>query len=246
MEYIKEYLVHYYEIDKNQNLKPQSIINYFEDTAILNSTAVGISLDDYANTNRGFMLLNWDVNIFNLPKFNETIKIVTTPTTFKRFLANRIYKVYNLNNELIIDGKSVWVYTDILNRKPCQIPEDVYLKFDVDSDSYKNFDMLESVTPIKEGEIKKRIIIQNEDIDTNNHVNNVRYADWAVGSLEPMLLQNYKVSKMNINYKKELHLGDVTELITKINEKEGELITTHSFYLNGNENCNLKFVWKKI
>ncbi len=246
MKYTQDYLVHYYEVDNNQFLKPQSIINYFEDIAILNSTAVGISLDDYANTNRGFMLLNWDIQILNLPKFGEKIKIVTTPTTFKRFLANRIYKVYNSKEELIIDGKSVWVYSDTLNRKPCQIEEDVYKKFDISSDSYKNFDMLTNVTPIKEGDTRKRIIVQNEDIDTNNHVNNVRYADWAVGSLDAELLKKYKVAKININYKKELHLGDVTELITKINEKEGELIATHSFYSNGYENCNLQFVWDLI
>ncbi|MFH0735804.1 MAG: acyl-ACP thioesterase domain-containing protein [bacterium] len=243
MKYIQEYLIHYYEIDQNKRLKPSVLISYLQDIAILNSTEAGLSLDDYEKMNRGFMLLNWCIKVYLMPEFKQTIKIITEPTTFKRFLANRKYWVKDKKGNLLAEANSVWIFADTQTRKPCQIPDDIYLKFGIDKESYKYFDKLNTIQAVHEGEIYDKIKITNNDIDTNNHVNNVCYVVWALDPLPLEWINKYLIKEINVNYKRELYFGDDVKLITKFDENKEYKKTAHSFYNNDVEICNVEFCW---
>ncbi len=241
MKYIQDYLIHYYEIGQNKKLKPAVLISYLQDIAILNSTDVGISLDDYANMNRGFMLLNWSLKIYSMPEFKQIITIITEPTTFKRFLANREYWVKDKNGNLLAEANSVWIFADTQTRKPCQIPDDIYLKFGISNDSYTKFDKLNQITAVNVGSIINSIQISNDDIDTNNHVNNIRYVEWALDSLPLDWINKNRITEINVNYKRELYFGDEVKLIT--NFGVDNLKSVHSFFNENIEICNIEFVW---
>ena len=103
-EYSRDYLVHYYEIDRKRRLTLPALMHYFEDIATLNSEARGFTLDRYARTGQLFLLLKWDIAVRSWPAFNETIRIVTRPTTFKRFLANREYAVFGKDGALLAES----------------------------------------------------------------------------------------------------------------------------------------------
>lgn len=53
MEYTREYLVHYYEIDRKRRLTLPALIRYFEDIATLDSEARGFTLDYYDKSGHG-------------------------------------------------------------------------------------------------------------------------------------------------------------------------------------------------
>lgn len=245
MIYSRNYLVHYYEIDRRRRLTLPTLIHYFEDIAILNSEAQGLTLDYYEKNNCGWMLLKWDIKIHRMPFFNETINVVTRPYSFKNFLANREYKIFDASENLLVEAKTVWLFADTLTRKPIRVPEEMYIKFDTDRDSEKYFDKLEDLKTTNLGNHSLRIEVCAQDIDTNKHVNNVKYVEWALQSLPVKFVNEHYVDRVIVNYKKELNLDDEAIVVGSINELAGKVESSHSIFSGEKEICNLKFFWNR-
>jgi medium-chain acyl-[acyl-carrier-protein] hydrolase len=245
MAYSRNYLIHYYEINKKKKLTIPTLLHYFEDIAILNSEANGFSLDYYDETNTGFMLIKWDITVRSWPKFNELITLNTQPTSFKRFLANRNYNIVAQDGEKIIEAKSVWLFADIKTRRPVRVPNEILTGFNIAPEAEKLFEILDDLQAVQSGAYTLKIKTQTFDIDTNDHVNNVRYVEWALVSLPPEHLQNYSAQRIIVNYKKELHLDEEAEVISDVIEDEGKIISVHSIFSDGKEICHLKFEWVK-
>lgn len=245
MIYSRDYLVHYYEINKKRRLTIPTLLHYFEDIAILNSGACGFPLDYYDATNTGFMLMKWDITLRRWPKFNELIKLNTQPTSFKRFLANREYDIVGQDGEKIIETKSLWLFADTKTRRPVRVPNEILTGFNIAPEAEKLFVILDDLQAVTSGSYTRKIMTQAYDIDTNDHVNNVRYVEWALGSLPVEHLQNYSAQRIIVNYKKELHLGEEAEVISDLINEDEKVTTVHSIFNAGKEICHLKFEWLK-
>jgi medium-chain acyl-[acyl-carrier-protein] hydrolase len=243
MEYSRKYLVHYYELDAKRRLSLPSLIHYFEDLAMLNSEAEGLTLDYYDKNEKGWMLFKWDIKVTRYPVFNEVVLVTTHPSAFKNFLANREYKIFSSKGEQIAEAQSVWLFVNTKSRRPLRVPEEMYTKFDVNIESEAYFDKLEDLPAINEGKYSLKINIHNSDIDTNQHVNNVRYVDWAMESLPKDFTDGNTVKRIQVNYKKELNFGDEAEIKSYISETEKEIISHHSIYNSGRDICNLRLYW---
>jgi medium-chain acyl-[acyl-carrier-protein] hydrolase len=241
MEYSREYLVHYYEIDRKRRLTLPALIRYFEDIATLDSEARGFTLDYYDRSGHGFMLLKWDIAVHSWPGFNETVKITTRPSAYRRFLANRGYVVRGNDGRVLADARSVWLYADTGTRRPARVPDELYAGFGVARES--SFDMLEDLHPTVEGLCRLGIKVQPGDIDMYRHVNNVRYVEWALESLPEEIPRDHAASRIQVNYMKELKMGDEAEVVSEIYRQDGGQLSAHSIYNGDNEVCRLRLEW---
>ncbi|MBE0568492.1 MAG: hypothetical protein IH577_02295 [Deltaproteobacteria bacterium] len=244
MKYSRDYLVHYYEIDRKRKLTLPTLMHYFEDIATLNSEARGITLDSYHKTGQLFLLLKWDIRVRSWPGFNETIRIETEPTTFRRFLANREYAVFGRNGMPLAEARSVWIFTDVGSRKPVRVPDEIYSAFGVPRESGESFEALEDPPGIAAGPYELGIKVRNLDLDNNNHVNNVRYAEWALESLPTDFVRDHSVSRAIVHYKKELQSGDETAVFSEIAVRDGKPVSDHSIRCGTREICNLRMEWE--
>ena len=245
MEFSRNYLVHYYEIDKTKRLTLPGLIHYFQDMAILHSENVGYTLDYYERNNQGFMILKWDINIYRMPGFNESIKIVTRPYSFKKFLANREFKVYDNSGALIAEANTGWVFADTNTRRPLRVPQEIHTAFGVELDAEKYYINLEDLSPVSEGMYNDNVKVREQDIDTNNHVNNVRYIEWALLSLPEEFRMNNSAANIKVNYKKELQLGDEADIAADISDSGDEIISKHTLYCSGKEVCSIQIKWTR-
>lgn len=243
MEYSRDYLVHYYEIGKKRRLTPSRLMHYFEDIATLNSEAQGFTLDYFDRTGQGFMLLKWDITVHSWPFFNETVRIITRPSAFRKFLANREYAVVGNDGVILSKAQSVWIFADARTRRPARVPDEMYAGFGVARGSEATFEMLEDVPATTTGSCTLDIKACRSDIDNNNHVNNVRYVEWALESLPDDFVNNHTVQRIKVHYKKELQCGDGAVLVSEIVRQEFKLMTTHSIYNGDREVCHLHLNW---
>ncbi|MFH1195735.1 MAG: acyl-ACP thioesterase domain-containing protein [bacterium] len=245
MEYSRNYLVHYYEIDSKRRLTLPALIHYFEDIAILNSEQQGFTLDYYEKNHCGWMLFKWDVKIHRYPVFNESIKINTRPTAFKNFFGNREYDIFSADGQLIVEAKSLWILADTQTRRPLRVPDEMYIGFDTKKEDETKFNKLDELEAISDGEFRRNISVHESDIDTNNHVNNVRYVEWVMESLPREFLSSNYVTGIKVNYKKELNLGEEASVISSINSSGDKINSRHSICFSGKEFCNLEMEWLK-
>jgi len=233
--------VHYYEIDRKRRLTLPALMHYFEDIATLHSEAMGITLDRYFRTGQLFLLLKWDISLHARPGFNETVRIVTRPTTFKRFLANREYRVYSEGGTPLAEARSVWAFTDMNLKRPVRVPEEICAGFGVPAESAASFDPLEDLPGIAGKPLPIRV--GTADLDNNGHVNNVRYVEWALWSLPADFVHGHEAVRVRVHYKKELKAGEEAVMFSEISEGGGTLASDHSIRSGGREICDIRIDW---
>ena len=102
------------------------------------------------------------------------------------------------------------------------------------------FDRIPDIsTPFKTCEIK----VDYDDIDVNKHVNNVRYLDWALKTLDYDFRKTHKVNTIDIYYKKEISFGGRV-----LSEVEFDETRTNSIHRIKNADtgeilCSIKIGW---
>lgn len=222
----KEYEVHYYEVDYKKRALITSIMNYFDDVAIKQSEEGNVGLDYMAENKIAWVLYKWDINIYKYPLHGEKIKVRTNPRCFRRFYAYRTFDIMNENGEILVEASSVWFLIDVEKRKPKKIGEDMRQAFGISED---DVDILEipKISPIINKNVEKTFNVRYSDIDTNGHVNNVKYVSWAIETVPLEVVKNYLLRNINITYEKETTYGETIKVSTEVIEEENRIICKH-------------------
>ena len=84
------------------------------------------------------------------------------------------------NNEKIVEGEGILLLINIDKRRAIRIPEDQYEAYNVDKNEKSNLkiERLERMEKVDNENIFK---VRYGDIDSNMHVNNVRYVETDAG-----------------------------------------------------------------
>ena len=239
----RNYLVHYYEIGRDFRLTLPALMHYFEDIATLHSESQGLTLEHYIKAGTVFMLAKWDISIRYWPRFNESIRIETRPTSFRKFLANREYDVYASDGSHIAHAKSVWIFVDLKIKKAMRATPEILEAFNVPPEAEELFDPLEEFGEMTGASPGSPFVIQKRDLDNNGHVNNVRYVELAMGSLDSTFTANRKIQRVRIHYKKELLEGDEAVISTLLTQRGDSMVSEQSIHAGDREFCRILLEW---
>lgn len=94
---------------------------------------------------------------------------------------------------------------------------------------------------------QNRFKVRYGDIDSNMHVNNVRYVEWAIESLPLEIVLNYELKELSVIFEKECRYGAEISASYEIKENEDEVLILHKIADNeGKELTVLTSSWKKL
>lgn len=222
----KKYEVHYYEVDYKKRMLLTSLMNYFGDLCTAQSESLGLTFDYMKENSCSWVLYKWDINIKRYPLYGETISIKTIPRSFKRFYAYRQFEVRDERGELIIEANSMWFLIDTAKRKALKIPQAMYDIFGIDNKDNEKIEIKKIKAPV-EIDVKKDFYVRYSDIDTNLHVNNVKYADWVIETVPMDVVTKYQLNNINITYEKEAVYGDTIVVFTALDISGSQVVCTH-------------------
>ncbi|MEO7978226.1 MAG: acyl-[acyl-carrier-protein] thioesterase, partial [Flavobacterium sp.] len=97
-----------------------------------------------------------------------------------------------------------------------------------------------TINPEKESVFEKTVYLS--DLDIVNHVNNVKYLEWSIDHVDPKRILNQEIESFEMNFMKELSLGDSVI----IHESETETDTTFSITKEDKSCFALQLNWKKL
>ncbi len=235
----KEYDIRYYEADFNGRILLSRLLNFFDDCAIKQSESIGVGLNYLKSLNASWFLYQWDISIKELPSYNDVVIVKTEPLEFCRFYGTRKFEVF-LNKNKIIEAFSIWIFIDIVKKSPKRIPEDLSLSYGVEKESEK-IKHIEIFTP-EHYSIKRIEEATISDLDTNNHINQAVYLDWAINSLPIEFITANKPERLKVIYKKETKLNEKVEIMTSILNNT----THHKIFSSSNyELCCIEINWTK-
>lgn len=216
-----KFRVDYRDVDEFNHLTPRSMLRFMGEAAGEASASVGYGLNDIPRTHLTWLLLNWKLQIFDRPIWETELKIKTWPQRTEKFYSFRDFEIYDGDGILVAKATSKWILINTETGSITRFSQEMI-------DAYGCIDKTVFDKPIEE-KLKEpesfvsefQYAIQRRDIDTNHHVNNLYYLDFAFEALPDDVYKNIDISTIEIMYKKQLVYGDhISCLYKKTGEKE--------------------------
>lgn len=213
--------VRYSEVDCDRRLTIPATVNYLQDTCVFHSESVGAGLDYVESTGRVWLLGAWRIEFLEDINFMDNIKISTWPYRFKSFFGYRnltIEKVEETDagrSKVCVRADSEWMLYSIKDKRLVRA-EEQDIKFYPCEDALEMDKCKRKLTTDKILQSAKPVVVGNSMIDTNGHVNNEKYIQL---SLETVQFEN-KVKILETEYKRQARLGDIIVPFYYVDEYE--------------------------
>ena len=153
-----------------------------------------------------WMVLYWNIQIYKRPKWDSELEIKTWVREFSKISSWREFEIY-CEGEKIGIAISEWVAIDTQKNSLGRMTEEMVEKYGLHTEKTAYDKNLTG--RLKEPENMEKIYeytAQRRDLDTNNHVNNTIYLEYAYDALPKDL--NLTFGNIEIYYKKQIKFGD--------------------------------------
>lgn len=226
--------IRYSELDSNAVLSMGALVNIFQDCANFDSEDHGVGLSYLMEHKMAWILLGWEFDIKRLPGMGEKVVVSTLPYDFKGSFGYRNFVLATEDGELLARADSMWMFANWETLRPLRIPEEIYGRYELEEAVFRA-DL--RTKPVMEGlEDVDTFHIMKQHLDTNQHVNNAQYVDFAAQYLP----KSRMVKNMKVQYRKQAFLGDEvhayvgedgSEFKVMLCNREQEVYTTFVFEL---------------
>jgi medium-chain acyl-[acyl-carrier-protein] hydrolase len=240
---VRSYNVHYYEVDIHKRALITSIIDYLGDMAMYQSEILGVGIEHLKENNMAWVLYKWDITMDSYPLLNEVVKVKTFAYSFRKFYAYRKYEIMDACGNKIGYADSVWILINTNRRRPIRITEDMYESYGIEISNNNPLD-IPNIPKINTVDEEKSFQVRYSDIDTNMHVNNVKYVAWALETVPKDIVLNYVLKNIKVTYEKETTYGETIKVSTEIIREEAKTICRHKIINDeGSELTLLESTW---
>ena len=206
--------IRYSEVDADCNLTIPALMNYFQDCTTFHSETVGNGVKALAKRKQAWMLSFYQICIKQMPKFLDEVTISTYPYEIKGFYGFRNFCVTDKKGNRCAYANSIWVLMDITTGRPAKVTQDVIEAYGQDEKLDMEYCDRKLLIP-QEVETKEKIVVPSFFIDSNHHMNNEKYVMLAAEYVP----NDFKVSELRVEYKKEAKWKDVIIPVVAREEK---------------------------
>lgn len=240
----KQFELRYFEMNKFGEASSTAILTLLEETAADHCYVINHSLYDLEKQNIGWVLLSGFMEMNYYPKYKEKIVIRTWLSKYSTIKGFRENIIYNEQGHIIGKAKGLWVFFDINKRRPVQISESIKNKWSYINEDCVNHDITKKIQEISSAKNEKEFMINRYDVDSNLHVNNIRYLQWLIESMPEAVFDNYYLHSIDGRFIAEAQLGDTILSLTETDIDANSFI--HSIKTQGNNKvcASAKTIWK--
>src|SRR5665647_817953 len=120
-KYRMEFVVHYHEVNPEEQATPLTLLYYLEDAAIAHSESVGYGLGQVKAEGLAWLLNRWYLQMDCYPILGEKVTIETWPSSFERLYGRREFLIRNMSQAIIGRATSLWIFYNITTKRPSRI-----------------------------------------------------------------------------------------------------------------------------
>jgi acyl-ACP thioesterase len=178
------------------------------------------------------------VEITSLPKWRDIVTVKTWINSLENSRSVRALEMY-VNGKKIIGSETFWAVFNTQTRRPeaLALPYEHFELFPNEKATKDSFSKID-ISKDKELLFEKTVCLS--DLDIVNHVNNIKYLEWCLDLVDENLILNQKIRSFEMNFLKELSLGNKIIL----HECMAEESTIFSITKNDKTSCALQLNWK--
>ena len=234
------YRVRPYEAGFQKLLRPEALLNYFQDAAFGHSVSRGFSAFHLFKKGLTWVLSRYHIQVKRYPSAGEKVHIRTWyPGSQKPFYL-RDWEVLDEKGDLLALATSSWLILDLATMKP--LVDDGLLKGLEVNPARAIDDAFYPLPELTDPRSESRFCVRLGDTDMNRHVNHVHYIQWALESVAEHAHEKTVPVAIEAGYKAEAHFGD--NLIARARD-EGDGVYVHQIVResDGLELTRLRTIW---
>ncbi|MCL2144110.1 MAG: thioesterase [Endomicrobia bacterium] len=200
--------VRFHEMTTDRSVPVWIVQNYFQQAAAMDAKNLSYGIEELFSNGIAWALIDIKFEILGEIKGVQNVKVKTWHCFSDKIYSRRDFIVYDENGDEKIKGASSWVIIDLAKRKIAKTPQSMLSRR---IEPIANMEPavvkpppFEGKTPVTSIRIKTRL----EDIDINNHVNNIHFTAWAFEGVPETVKQNNSLEEIAVNYKAEAIIGE--------------------------------------
>ena len=220
-KYTEERVVSCYEADSNHNFRPTAMLDLMQEAAGRDASVLGFGYDEMISENTAWVLSRTRVCFHKCPKWRDSVVLKTWHKGANRIFYLRDFLLESPEGELLISATTSWLIIDLATRR--------MVRNTVLAENFDNSEMGDAIEEQAgkvmlpkglEPELVHTHKVVWSDIDTNGHVNNVKYAVWALDAVDYNILKEKSLKEMLINYDTEVMRDQTVELYRVVAQEE--------------------------
>ncbi|XP_077228158.1 palmitoyl-acyl carrier protein thioesterase, chloroplastic-like [Tasmannia lanceolata] len=242
--YRQTFVIRSYEIGPDKTATMETLMNLLQETALNHVTSSGLASDGFGATHEmSVRKLIWVVTRINIQVekyscWGDVVEIDTWVAASGKNGMRRDWIIRDYSTQKIITrATSTWVIMNRETRRLSKIPEQVREEVEpffldrtviASTNDSSKIDKLNDQTAES---IRSGLAPRWSDTDVNQHVNNVKYIGWILESVPTKVLEDYNLTSMTLEYRRECRQSHLLESLTsmKATEVEGNLVNATFF-----------------
>ncbi|KAJ7978845.1 Acyl-[acyl-carrier-protein] hydrolase [Quillaja saponaria] len=226
-----------YEIGADRTASIETLMNHLQETALNHVKTAGLLDDGFGATpemckkNLIWVVTRMQVVVDRYPTWGDVVQVDTWVSASGKNGMRRDWQVRDCKTgETLTRASSVWVMMNKMTRKLSKIPGEVRGEIEpyfvnstpiVEEDSRK----LSKLDDNTADYIHTGLSPRWNDLDVNQHVNNVKYIGWILESAPQSILESHELSAMTLEYRRECGRDSVLQSLTAVSDADiGSLV----------------------
>ncbi len=237
----ESFLVRKYELGADRRMRIQALCNYMEEVAGNHADALGFGIDSLLSQGLTWVLAKMRIHITSLPSAGDFVTMETWPVGVEGAQFQRDYLCYGPAQEICARATTQWVIMDMATRRLKRINESLQTLAGTRLHSAKGSDI--RIPALTEAVKGPSFRMRLADIDSNSHVNNVRYLDFALEAAHAFGLPAATLEQFDIVFRAEAVQDDCMDSATQPENCTPKALL-HGLYRGGQEIVRARTLWK--
>lgn len=212
-KYTEKRIVSCYEANANHLLRPAAMLDIMQEAAGRDAANLGFGYDDMIAGNTAWVLSRIKLIFHNYPKWRDEVTLKTWHKGANRIFYLRDFQLEDSVGNVAVSATTSWLIIDLASRRMVR-NSTLAENFDNSAMGDAIAEQAEKVS-LPKGAVPELVDTHKvvwSDIDTNGHVNNVKYVVWALDSLDYDLVASKSVKELLVNYDCEVLPGQSVDL----------------------------------
>ena len=237
----KDYTITCYEADANKLMRPTAMLDLMQEAANVNAMTLGFGYDEMISSNTAWVLSRINVKFINTPKWRDEVNLQTWHKGVSKLFYLRDFILSDKEGNPMILATTSWLIIDMNTRRLVR-NSDLALS-DTAMDAIAT-PADKVVVPVDiEPELVRKHPVTWSEIDSNGHVNNVKYVVWAIDAIEQETIKEKPLKELLVNYDAEVMPGDTVKIFRIKQESEEGTIYYITGKVGDKQNFSVKLVF---
>ena len=235
--YTYETAVAYPDVGADYRLNHRGLLRILQEAAAIASDECGFGPKDVPRSGVCWVLTAWRVELTERPLWRSEVAVRTWPRSLEGFASERDFEVF-CQGRRIARGTSRWFLVNAATGRIARVTGQVRSAYDLEERAVFDTPARTNGRSSPGAQLACAVQVGRRDIDTNRHVNNIHYLDYALEAL-PQEVFDHLPDTVEVVYRRQILLGASIRCLYSVTEDgqhqveiqsgEGDDLVRHAF-----------------